>query len=213
MLLKSTLLATAYTIVFAGAAEAKGWYVSLEAGVNTVSDTDVQWAQTSAGLLDFTTNVEGRFDTGWALLASVGYALQNWRVEWELGWRSNDKNRFDLLLVSTGSLDELTLMFNMAYDIPFGQALSFSIGGGAGVDYAMLDIVNADDSSLNFAYQGLAALNYAVAPDVTLTLGYRYLHVLDPEFKDGNGPIGTFYSFDDLSKHAVTVGVRYTFAP
>ena len=213
MRLKTTLLCAATALALAGQAEARGWYVNLEAGANWISDVDVHWSEVSAGVVNFSTVSEGRFDTGWAVLGAIGYDLQNWRVEYEVGWRSNDKDRFDLLPVSTGDLDELTFMFNMAYSFPLGEAFSFSIGGGAGGDYAMLDIVNADDSSLNFAYQGMVGFNYRVAPDVELTLNYRYLHVLDPEFKDTDGVTTVHYNFDDISKHAVTFGVRYTFAP
>lgn len=213
MPLRTTLMGAACALALVGDAEARGWYASIELGASSVSDTDVFWYETTSGVLGFTTDVEGRFDTGWALLAAVGYALDNWRVELEVGWRTNDKDRFDVPLVSTGQLDELTVMYNMAYHLPIADAFSFSLGGGAGFDYAMLDIVNADDSCFNFAYQGLVALNYAVEPNVELTLGYRYLHVLDPEFKETTFPFGTYYSFDDLSKHAVTLGVRYTFAP
>lgn len=213
MPLRTTLMGAACALALTGDAQARGWYVSLDVGASSVADTDVFWYETTAGVLGFTTAVEGEFDTGWALIAALGYSLDNWRVEWELGWRTNDKDRFDVPLISTGDLSELTGMFNMAYHFPIGDALSFSLGGGAGFDYAMLDIVNADDGCFNFAYQGLVALTYAVAPDVELSLGYRYLHVLDPEFKDSNGPVAVYYKFDDLSKHAFTLGVRYTFAP
>lgn len=213
MPLKATLLGAACALAFAGDAQANGWYASVELGANWIADADVQWNETSAGVLVFSTDTEARFDTGWALIAAVGYQLQHWRIEWEAGWRSNDKDRFDAVLVSTGDLDELTGMFNMAYAFPLGSDVSLSLGGGAGVDYAMLDIVNADDGSFSFAYQGIVGLSYAVGPNVDLTLNYRYLHVLDPEFKDTFNGVGEFYTFDDLSKHAVTFGVRYTFAP
>lgn len=213
MPLRTTLLGAACALAFASNAEARGWYISLEAGASVVNDVDVLWAETDAGVVTFSTDTEGRFDTGWALIAAVGYQLQSWRIEYELGWRSNDKDRFDYLPVSTGDLDELTGMFNMVYSFPLGSNLSFSIGGGAGFDYAMLDIVNTDDGSFSFAYQGMTGLNLAVSPDLELTLGYRYLHVLDPEFKDNIGGTGIYYTFDDISKHAITLGVRYTFAP
>jgi len=213
MRLRTTLLGATCALALAGDAEARGWYASIDLGASWIADTDVFWFTTTAGVLGPTTDVEARFDTGWTLIAALGYSLNNWRVEWEFGWRTNDKDRFDLPLISTGDLSELTGMFNMAYHFPIGDALSLSLGGGAGFDYAMLDIVNADDGCFNFAYQGLVALNYAVSPDVELSVGYRYLHVLDPEFKDTNGPVTVRYHFDDLSKHALTFGVRYTFAP
>jgi opacity protein-like surface antigen len=89
--------------------------------------------------------------------------------------------------------------------------LGLAIGGGGGLDYAMIDIPDVSDSDLNFAFQGIVQLNYALSEETELTLGYRYLHVLDPEFEDD--PTLAEVTFDDISKHALTIGVRYTFAP
>ncbi len=179
MPLKSLLLGAAGVLAFGGVAHANGWYVSAEAGASVVDDAGVRF-ETDPGTFSY--DLTGRFDTGWAVMAAVGYSLQSWRIEWEAGWRSNDKNQFTAIPVSTGALDEATLMFNMAYSWPIAQGLDFSLGGGAGLDYAILDIVNVDDSDLNFAYQGIVSLDYALSPSTELTLGYRYLHVLDPEF-------------------------------
>ncbi|MCE9522612.1 MAG: porin family protein [Alphaproteobacteria bacterium] len=211
MLLKTLLLGAAATLAATTAAQAKGWYVSLEAGVGTVADTDVDYRLTNAGVTTFSYVPVGRFDTGWALIAAVGYSLQNWHVEIEAGWRSNDKDRFTAIPISTGGLDELTLMYNMTYDFALTQNLALSVGGGAGIDYAMLDIVNVDDSDLNLAYQGIVALNYKIAPNTELTLGYRYLTVLDPSFEERTGGTGVIMNFDDITKHTLTAGVRYTF--
>ena len=209
MPLKSLLLGTACAILASSAAHARGWYVGLEAGASSISDTEALYEEVG----DFSTLTEGRFDEGWVVLATVGYALQNWRIEGELGWRSNDKDRFDIALPSTGDLDEYTAMYNMTYAFPLGQGLDLAVGGGAGIDYAMLDISNLDDGDLNFAYQGIVQLNYALSPSTELTLGYRYLHVLDPEFEETSGTPDVHIRFDDFSKHALTLGVRFTFAP
>jgi opacity protein-like surface antigen len=204
---KLSLLAAASVLALTGTAHAKGWYVGLEAGLSNVADSEAIY---DSGVPTLT---EGTFDNGWAVMASVGYAMQNWRIEFEAAWRSNDKDVFVFLPVSTGDLDELTVMYNMTYAFPLGNGLDLAVGGGAGLDYAMLDIVNLDDSDANFAYQGIVQLNYALSPSTELTLGYRYLHVLDPEFEEPNAAPPVNIRFEDFDKHAVTVGVRYTFAP
>jgi opacity protein-like surface antigen len=209
MALRSLLLGAAGVLALTGTAQARGWYFGLEAGASTVSDVDTIYEQVG----DFTTVVEGNFDTGWVVVGTVGYALQNWRIEGEVAWRSNDKDEFNIPLPSTGDLDELTVMYNMTYAFPLGQGVDLAIGGGAGLDYAMLDIANLDDGDLNFAWQGIVQLNYALSPSTELTLGYRYLHVLDPEFEETDGDPDIHIRFDDFSKHALTLGVRYTFAP
>ena len=208
MPLRAMLLGATAILACAGAANAKGWYASFEAGAVSVDDTDAEYALTTG----FSYSPIGRFDTGWALVCAVGYSLQGWHIEGEAGWRSNDKDRFTAPGPSTGDLDELTVMFNMTYDIPLG-VLTLSLGGGAGLDYAMLDIAGVDDGDLNFAYQGIVGLSYAVSQNTELTLGYRYLNALDPEFEDASSGTGINNKFDDFSKHAVTAGVRYTFAP
>jgi len=202
---KLTLLGAACALAFTGTAHAKGWYASLEAGAVSVDDSDAIFRFTSG----FSYTPVGRFDTGWALIAAVGYSLQGWHIEAEVGWRSNDKDQFTAPLPSTGDLDELTVMYNMTYDLSLGKDLTLSLGGGAGIDYAMLDIAGIDDGDVNFAYQGIAALSYAIAPNTELTIGYRYLHVLDPEFEGTTATV----KFDDFDKHTLTAGVRFTFAP
>ena len=207
MISRSALLGAAALALTAGSASAKGWYIGLEAGANWVADNEVD-VKTSPG--GFTSQTTARFDNGWAIIATVGYSLQNWRVETELAWRSNDKDRFTILPISTGDLDELTGMFNLTYAIPIAENLNVSLGGGAGFDYANLDISLVDDSDLNFAYQGIVSLDYALSPTMELTLAYRYLRVSESRFEEDTG---IFLDFDDLQKHALTIGVRYTFAP
>ena len=206
MALRPALLAAAATAALSGNAEARGWYAGLEAGANWTQDAGVRLYTTPAATpFDLT----GRFDTGWTLIATVGYAMQNWRVEAELAWRSNDKDQFTALPVSTGDLDGLSAMYNMTYAFALGSGVNLSLGGGGGLAYETLDIVNVEDGDLCLAAQGIVTLDYALSPSTELTVGYRYLWVLDPDFEDN----GTYYSFDDLSKHALTLGVRYTFAP
>ena len=212
MPLRTLLLGAAATLV-SGAAEAKGWYVSLDAGANWIADRHVDYRETVAGATVFAYSPIGRFDTGFVVDAAVGYSLQNWHIEAEVGWHSNDKNRFTAIPVSTGGLDELTFMYNMTYEFPLAQNLSLSVGGGGGIEYAMLHIVNVDDTDWNLAYQGIAELNYAIASNTELTLGYRYMHVFDPSFEEHTASPGVIMNFDDFHEQALMLGMRYTFAP
>jgi len=213
MPLKVTLLGAVCALAFTGAAQAKGWYIGLEAGASSIADTDADFGSTTGGVTTFAYSPVGRFDDGWAVVATLGYALHGWRIEGELAWRSNDKDQFTTpALPSTGSLDELTAMYNMTYELPLGGGVGVSLGGGAGLDYAMLEIAGLDDTDLNFAYQGIAGIHVAVSDSTELTLAYRYLVVLDPQFEERSDP-GFVIRFDDFTKHALTLGVRYTFAP
>jgi opacity protein-like surface antigen len=200
---KSLLLGATAMLIAAAPASAKGWYIGLEAGANILADSEVNIATTGG----FTSNTTGHFDTGWALIATLGYSLQNWRVEGELALRSNDKDRFTILPVSTGDLYDVSGMFNMVYGIPFDEKLKFSFGGGAGFSYSNLDNDLVGDDDINFAYQAIATLDYELSPTIELTLAYRYLRVPDPEFERN----AIALDFDAFETHALTVGVRYTY--
>lgn len=212
MPLKRTLLATACALAFAGAAEAKGWYIGLEAGAVSIADSDADLRFTDGGATTFAYAPVASFDNGWAVIATLGYELQGWRIEGEAAWRSNDKDQFTAPLPSTGDLDALTVMYNMTYQLPLGGGFGIALGGGAGLDYSMLEIAGLDDADLNLAFQGIAAFNVALGGSSELTLAYRYLRVLDPEFEERSDP-GTVVRFEDFAKHTVTLGIRYTFAP
>src|SRR5262245_28886151 len=76
----------------AQAAEMKGWYFSLEGGANWVSD--LKYNATGTSPVDHTHYSEVGLDTGWAILASVGFGFtERWRGEVEFGYRDNDGGR------------------------------------------------------------------------------------------------------------------------
>ncbi len=214
MTLRSILLGAATAALCTGAASASnvdGWYVSLEGGANWVADWDA--------VVSTTVPAHTSFDAGWAVLASVGYGFaSNWRGEFEAGYRSNNIGTFtstseDKLHTTTGDLWEGTFMANVLYDIRLADKLGLSLGVGAGMDYAQLNLngsVNRSDEDWNFAYQGIAGLNYALGRQTSAFINYRYLTVSDPNFNTlAQG--GERIDGDDFQKHTVTVGLRYAF--
>jgi outer membrane protein OmpA-like peptidoglycan-associated protein len=87
-----------------------------------------------------------------------------------------------------------------------------SLGAGAGgdrVDVEWNAFPGADFDQWRFAYQGIVGLSYAIGSRTDLTLNYRYLHVDAPDLDIGpiNGHL--FNSTDDITKHTVTIGLRY----
>lgn len=222
---KVTLLAGTALLALALPADAhqlRGTYASLEAGANWIGDE--RFFQDSI----FTTSTfiydeyRGDFDRGWALLGSIGYAFENRiRVELELGYRNNDFKQLygssSSELESGGGLSEFSIMANLLYDIPLGKRWSVSIGGGAGMDRANLEVdyVDFDDSEWRFAYQGIAGVNYAIGERTQLFLNYRYLHVDAPEytwFEPGSPAITHRTIFlSDIDKQTLTLGVRMAF--
>ncbi len=197
----------------AGAANFNGWYLSLEAGANWVDD----WSSIATRANVAPVDAEATFSTGWAAFGSVGYAFAgNWRAELELGYRANELDGTTPagLLWDEGDLWEASAMANVIYDIRLGDKLGLSLGVGAGADYAELTdqraLAELSDEDWNFAYQGIAGLNYALGSRTTAFVNYRYLRVSNPDF-DMRDQLGTGYEFDgdDFAKHTVTAGLRY----
>ena len=214
----------------------QGWYIGIEAGANWIGDTDYAFSDEHY----YTSGKESRtadmldgyfgsldFDTGWAALGTVGYGFEkNWRVEFEVGYRSNDVNTYfaggpsELVLEElikapmyngrNGEFDEWTFMVNVVYDIPLTDKLDLNIGVGAGADLADFDDSSSvNDDDWNFAYQGIVGLSYALNDRLDLTLTYRYLNVDSPSFSGDNGWSVERYDLDDVEKHSVTVGLRW----
>jgi len=86
--------------------------------------------------------------------------------------------------------------------------MGLSLGLGAGYDQTTFDfggLAEADDS--DFAWQGIVGMNWALGESTDMTITYRYFNVGGPSLTAGAG-IATI-DFDDITKHTVTVGLRF----
>ena len=218
----------------------QGWYIGLEAGANWIGDNDFTISQdfsAPSDMLKATTYGHGPdggaldFDTGWAGLVTFGYGFDNnWRIELEGGYRSNDFTagingphtmgtaeaapfEGDVMMFSgqapTGSLDEWTAMVNFIYDIPLAEKIDLSLGVGVGVDFSNLEVAGLEDSDTNFAYQAIVGVNYEISKRLDLTLTYRYLNVDAPSYSAEVFKDVYTANLEDIEKHTVTVGLRY----
>lgn len=219
MTLRAAMLGTAFAMTLAGnavAAQIDGWYVGLEGGASWVDD----WSHVNNGSARTST-----FETGWVGLATVGYGWNHWRIEFEAGYRDNDlENYLNSVGVpiagSAGTLWEATGMVNALYDLSLTDKLSLSLGVGAGGDFSNTELTlvipggTAEDDTWNFAYQGIAGINYMVTRRTQLFIDYRYLRVMEPDYRlIFPGPATRTLSGDDYGKHAATFGIRYALAP
>jgi outer membrane protein OmpA-like peptidoglycan-associated protein len=219
MTTRSLLLGAVASLAFvsaAGAYERNGWYIGLEGGGSWIDEMDVSgvFDPTPAGAnVPFANTIEP--DTGWAVLATVGYGFNNnWRVELEGGYRANETSS------GFGDITEWSAMVNVLYDISLTDRLGLSLGVGAGADQASLDVdagalLTFDESNISFAYQGIAGLSYAVTSRMDLFANYRYLRVHEPDWSGPATFLGTAGTLsvqaDDISKHTATIGLRYHF--
>lgn len=213
--LTKILLATAATAALTGVAHAnEGWYVRGDIGYTTdtnfsADDNLINWGDVKA-------------DEGWMGLLGGGYAWANgFRLEGELGYRDND---FDETpnIDNGGSLTAWSLMANAYYDFNRYGMLQPYVGLGAGVADVEVEAADsgppavfADGSETGFAWQAIVGLGWAVTEQMTIDFGYRYFSVEGIEFdvEDDLLPPNTAQGEGDLEQQAVTVGLRWSFAP
>lgn len=217
-----TLLLGAASLALASAANAAhfhGYYVSMEAGASFVDDSSVDNDTIDPTFLGGFAPTDAIFDTGWAGMLSFGHSWGDFRTEVELGFRKNDLNSFVVQGVEYnggGVLEEFSAMLNLVYDWRLGDRWALSLGGGVGADQMHYDnesgwhTVPIRDTQWTFAWQLIAGLSVDVGPQSALFINYRYFNASDAEFTavDGFGDVHND-SYDDLTKHAVTIGWRY----
>ena len=115
-------------------------------------------------------------------------------------------------------IQSLNFLFNGYLDLGTWHRLTPYIGGGAGAalvrvsDYQSAVTPpltgNGDHSEWNFAYAGMAGVAWAVAPNLMIDFGYRYLNVGDAHTaRDASGAM----TFKSVAAHEARIGLRWNF--
>jgi OmpA-OmpF porin, OOP family len=213
MMFRSLLLAGAAAAVLSVPAVAKpsGWYVGLAGGYSVIEDTQA-FNGPPGGPFTIPGNIY-QMDGGWAVLGTLGHRWStNWRLEAEIGYRSNDGDQLTPLGVPIPGLavgiDEWSFMGNAFFDFPVSAKMTISVGAGLGGDLITLNDgpLEIDDTVL--AGQLIAQVGYMVSSRVELYADYRYLVLDEPELEFG----GTGRSFE-VDKHTALIGLRYDLYP
>lgn len=217
-MVRQALLAGASVMVLVAAATtpaaaSRGWYVGIEGGVNFVEDTTVVRSvnlgvPTALGTTDV--------DTGWAVMGQIGYSWDSgWRLEFELGYRSNDGTLAVGVVQRAIEVTQFTQMVNVIYDIALTEELSLSLGAGLGGNLVswenaapVLGLTASYDDDYVLAGQLIAQLNYEISDSIDVFLDYRYFIANDPELSGIAGVNRSLERFDD-TKHTVMVGLRF----
>ena len=151
-------------------AEPNGWYGAVDAGYHTI-DTIESRSQTTGRQFDF----EAQDD--WAAFARLGYRFdQNWRVELEGGYRSNDIETITSpsaglpsgvcaigpvaspCVGPDGEISAASLMMNVIYDFGSeGDALRPFIGLGAGMNRVNTEFLGTLGGSTTLRGVGVGA--------------------------------------------------------
>ncbi len=201
-LVKTLLLATLLSGASTAAMATEGWY----------GRADVGWSVD--GALDVGSGDDLDFEDDWSQHLGLGYAYQNgFRLEAELAHRDNDFQDLD------GSARAWAAMANLYYDFNRGGKFEPYVGvgvGGASIEAkGVAGPISFDDDDTVFAYQGMVGVAVGLTEQLDLDIGYRYFVAQDASFSgsiDVEGPEP--FSFDgDYTHQAVTVGLRYQFAP
>ncbi len=193
----------------------EGPYIGLEGGGNFLGDISPH-----GGGAD----TRSTWDGGYVGLGSLGYNFGNgFRAELEGGYRRNDVDgvRNSSPGSATGALGVYTAIVNGLYDFdlaPYGiNTYGFVPHLGVGVGWAQPRFDHAGTFFGNtvsgkddlFAYQGIAGVDYAVMPNVKVSLDYKYLGTTDGDFHVS--PLNTS-TRTSITDQAVLLGVRYEFA-
>ena len=123
-----------------------------------------------------------------------------------------------------GDIDARTLMANVIFDIgSFGSFRPF-IGAGAGIASVEADtngtlrqnrtaLFAIDDSSEEFAWQGLAGFSWGLSDRLNLDVTYRYLQTDVDWESSALGAGGQLGFFDgEYTDHSLTAGLRWAFS-
>lgn len=163
-------------------------------------------------------------DTGFAARFAIGGRVnEHFRAEVELGFsRSNQGDIFEEVLAGGssdyeghGEIDAYTLMGNIWADLPvFGSAWGLTpyVGGGIGVALVDTNMIYTDfpsfgpqDSSVEFAAQLGAGVNWAINDKFSAGLGYRLMYITGPETSQSTSSDIATYEFNDLLSQSVGV--------
>lgn len=198
---RATLLAALLSSAAGVAHATEGWYSRVDVGYSTDGALE-----TDSGDLDF--------DDNWSGHLGGGYGFQNgFRLEGELGYRNNDFEDLD------GEASATSLMANLFYDFHRNGRIRPYIGVGVGAAKVEAEGVagpiSFDDDDTVVAYQGLIGVAFDVTERLDLDVGYRYFTAPDVGVSgifdsEGEEP----FSFEgDYEHQAITVGLRYNYAP
>jgi outer membrane protein OmpA-like peptidoglycan-associated protein len=168
-------------------------------------------------------DVKSQYSNGYAGLGTIGWNFgDGLRGEIEGGYRRNDVDgvRDAGPGARTGALGITTVMVNGLYDFDLTRygvptdGLVPHLGIGAGWADPRFDHAGPYNGELLsghdnlFAYQGIAGVDYRIAPQIKLSLDYHYLGTTSGTFHLSPGTLGSSAS-TSIQDQAVLLGVRY----
>lgn len=207
-----------------------GWYGELRGGATAVED--MHSASPAA-------NMSVDPNTGWTIEGEAGYRFASpFRLGVLAGYQHNNltgsfqENTIGVCGTGTPCLSggvrgrvQAPYLFGMGYyDMPLGNRLTLSVGGGLGAERvdmiarttgtftsgATVPFTLVDDDDTVFAQRASAQLAYNLSPRTDLTVGYTYTHA-DTASLHGQGAFAPFTFADSMATHSFTAGMKLHF--
>jgi opacity protein-like surface antigen len=185
-----TAAALALTAAAAHAADTNnGWYYSIGGGWNQTQDNSFKSGFGKSSV---------DYDAGWMGEVALGRAWgHNMRTEIEGSYRRNDINSVDGAS-GTGDFHSWGAMLNEYYDFHNSTPWMPYIGAGVGAAFEDAHHVSSaaapgtaiSGSDTEFAYQGIAGVDYWVTPRSAFGIRYDYLGTTQSRFGTGNSGAG-----------------------
>lgn len=187
-------------------------FVPVEIGSGWYLRGDISY---SAGdpVYDFTGVTHRRFGGG----VGVGYHFtDNLRADLTVNYLGSDRVSFDDGVDSfNASYGAWSGLVSGYYDIATVVGITPYVGAGVGLTYsrhrgeadfaAIPPAISWSDRSYDFAYALMAGASYKVSDNLSVDLGYQFLHTPDAEYVDTN----TLAVEKGTKHHLVRLGVRY----
>jgi opacity protein-like surface antigen len=227
------------------APEFGGWYIRGDVGVSHQRVDSIYNGQWDQDIGIITADVlEAEFEPSWFLGLGAGYKFNEWFRADITGEYRGPSDFFGLDTINGGTTineyrtekSEWTFLANAYWDITTWHSITPFIGAGVGASYNRIDDLTdtnliapgggaycpvsngcaASNGEWQFAWALHAGLAFAMTPNMTIEVAYRYLHLGDAESGEiyGSGGANDYdnpLKFNDLSSHDVKVGMRYTF--
>jgi opacity protein-like surface antigen len=186
-----------------------GWYLRGDIGYGWGT---IGGAQSPAPFLDPTDN---SFGNGFVGGVGAGIKTQWLRTDVTIDYTSPLK--YQGSVISSGDtsakVDSITALFNGYLDLGTWYGATPYVGAGVGAarlhatDYAAPFASGASDTQWRVAWALMGGLGYAVAPNLMVDVGYRYMNFGDMTVGSDAGAM----TLKNLAAHEVRVGVRWSF--
>jgi opacity protein-like surface antigen len=190
-----------------------GWYLRGDIGYRIAT---IDQAVSTTG---FPSPRDNDFSNGLTATFGAGIKTSWLRTDLTLDYISATEytGRYAVPGDTTAKVQAITALFNGYFDLGTWYRLTPYVGAGGGVGYVSLTdfrstnappFVNGDNDQWKFVWAGMAGVGWAVAPNLTLDLGYRYLSL--GNLRSGSDAAGSM-TLRNVAGHEVRVGLRWSF--